>query len=131
MPSHPDLIEIGNNVTIAADVRFYEHDLISRMFNNDSEYIGSKIHYFTGKIVVEDNVVIGARSIILYNVTIGRNSVVAAGSVVTKDVPSYSVVGGNPAKVIGDTRILLKKRLEYSGKDVSCFKYEDCYRKEE
>lgn len=51
-------------------------------------------------IVIEDDVWIGARAIILKGVTIGRGAVVAAGSVVTKSIPPYALVGGVPAKVI-------------------------------
>lgn len=53
-----------------------------------------------GDIVVEDDVWIGCRSTILSGVRIGQGAVVAAGSVVTKDVPPYAIVGGIPAKVI-------------------------------
>ncbi len=52
------------------------------------------------KVTIEDDVWIGARVIILPGVTIGRGSIIAAGAVVTKDVPSFSIVGGVPAKVI-------------------------------
>jgi len=114
LPTHPELISIGNNVTVSADVRFYEHDVVHRMWNFDKKYTGPQIGYYTGEIKVEDNVLIGARSIILYNVTIGKNALVAAGSVVVNDVPPYAIVAGNPAKVIGDTRDLYKKRLEYT-----------------
>jgi len=55
-------------------------------------------------IVIEDDVFIGARAIILKGVTIGKGSVVGAGAVVAKSVPPYSIVVGNPAKVIGDSR---------------------------
>ena len=115
IPSFPQFVSIGNNVTLAADVRIYEHDMIHRMWNYDSNYDGPQVKFKTGDIAIGDNSVIGARSIILYNVNIGRNVVVAAGSVVTKDVPDYAIVGGAPAKVIGDTRELLKKRLGENG----------------
>lgn len=50
--------------------------------------------------VIESNCFIGARSLVLPGVTVGRGSIVAAGAVVTKDVPPYSIVAGNPAVVI-------------------------------
>ena len=53
-----------------------------------------------GEIIIEDEVWLGANSIILSGVTIGKGAIVAAGSVVTKDVPPYTIVGGNPAKFI-------------------------------
>jgi acetyltransferase-like isoleucine patch superfamily enzyme len=54
----------------------------------------------TRGVVVEPDVWIGARAILLDGVTVGRGSVVGAGSVVTRDVPEYSIVAGNPARVI-------------------------------
>jgi maltose O-acetyltransferase len=56
------------------------------------------------QIIIEDDVWIGARALILPGVLIGRGSIIAAGSVITKNVESYSIVGGNPAK-------LIKKRI--------------------
>ncbi|MBN2965577.1 CatB-related O-acetyltransferase, partial [Sulfurospirillum sp. T05] len=53
-----------------------------------------------GDIIIEDDVWIGSNCVILSGVTIGRGSVIGAGSVVTKNIPKYSIVGGNPAKVI-------------------------------
>lgn len=51
-------------------------------------------------VIIEDDVWFGAGCIVLAGVRIGRGSIVAAGSVVTKDVPPYSIVGGNPARLI-------------------------------
>ena len=53
-----------------------------------------------GSIIVEDDVWIGARTVILSGVRIGQGAIIAAGSVVTKDVEPYSIVAGNPAKLI-------------------------------
>jgi acetyltransferase-like isoleucine patch superfamily enzyme len=55
-------------------------------------------------VIIEDNVFIGARAIILKGVTIGIGSVIGAGSVVTRNIPPYSIASGNPARVIGDCR---------------------------
>ena len=66
----------------------------------DGHYI-EDVAYRTAKpVIIGDNVWIGYRAMILKGVTIGDNSVVAANSVVTKDVPSNSIVAGNPAKII-------------------------------
>lgn len=54
----------------------------------------------TKPIVIEDNVWIGANSVITAGVTVGKHCVIAAGSVVTKSIPPYSVAGGNPAKIL-------------------------------
>ena len=63
----------------------------------------------------------------MYNVNIGHDVVIAAGSIVTKDVPDYSVVAGNPARIVGNTKDLLKKRLDYSGEVFNVFDYDSFY----
>lgn len=108
IPSHPDMISIGNEVVVAADVKFYEHDLTYMVLNAASNTNDYK--YYKGSIVVGDNVMIGANSIILYNIQIGNNVIIAAGSVVTKDIPDNTIVGGNPARIIGEFNKLLEKR---------------------
>lgn len=110
IPSEPYLLRIHDNVAVAADVSFYTHDVIDFMFNYCIN--SNKLHQFVGSIEVFDNVFIGAGSKILYNVKIGPNAIVAAGSVVVSDVPEGAIVGGNPARVIGSFDELLKKRLE-------------------
>lgn len=87
-------ILIGNHVLIGPASQFYtaSHPL---------DYQGRRAWEFSCKpIVVEDDVWIGGNVVICQGVTIGARSVVAAGAVVTKDVPADSLVGGNPAKVI-------------------------------
>ena len=61
-------------------------------------------------VIIEDYVFIGPRAIILPGVTLGKGAVVAAGAVVTKDVEPFSIVGGVPAKVIGERE---PKELHY------------------
>ena len=111
LPSEPYLVSIGNNVAIAANVRFITHDVINAMINNR---VGGentiKYPFHMDKIIIKDNVVIGADTTILYGVTIESNSIVAAGSVVVKDVPEGTIVPGCPAKVIGDIQSLIEKR---------------------
>jgi acetyltransferase-like isoleucine patch superfamily enzyme len=89
---------IGDKVFIAACVAFLNSD------DHNYDIVGKAI-WDSGrgdkyKIIVEDDVWIGHGAIILSPVRIGRGAIVAAGSVVTKDVPSYSIVGGNPARLI-------------------------------
>lgn len=86
-------LTIGAHVDMASEVMIYnsEHDL------TDTEF---KAH--NAKVSVGDYVFIGPRAIILPGVTIGKGAVVAAGAVVTKDVAEYAIVGGVPAKQIGE-----------------------------
>ena len=91
-------IEIGRNVNISSEVAFWtlQHDHRDPEFGN----VGAPI-------VVGDFAWLSFRSTILPGVTIGEGAVVAAGAIVTKDVAPYSIVGGVPAKLIGDrTRTL-------------------------
>lgn len=111
LPSEPDLVFLHNNVNVASDVYFCTHDVLHIMFNNDKT-LPDGFKFRTGKIELMDNTFIGAKSIIMYDVKIGPNAIVAAGSVVTKDVPEGCIVGGNPARVIGRYEDVAKKRIE-------------------
>lgn len=114
LPNAPQLIKIHNNVKIAADVTFYEHDAINGMLS-----VIDKVHYqmHGSCIEIHDNTFIGGHSIIIGNVSIGPNAMVAAGSVVTKDVEPGTIVGGNPAKVIGSFESLHGKRKQEESGD--------------
>ncbi|OLY80013.1 putative acetyltransferase [Smittium mucronatum] len=87
-------VDIGDNVMFGPKVQIYTvtHHLEANRRHGGQEY--------ALPIRICDNVWVGGGSIILPGITVGKNSVVAAGAVVTKDVPENVVVGGNPAKVI-------------------------------
>ncbi|MEK7090999.1 MAG: acyltransferase [Patescibacteria group bacterium] len=96
-------LKIGNHVDIASEVMIYnsEHDLTAE------DFVAT-----VAPVEIGDYVFIGPRAVILPGVTIGRGAVVAAGAVVTRDVPEFAIVGGVPAKVIGErTNKDLKYRL--------------------
>jgi acetyltransferase-like isoleucine patch superfamily enzyme len=86
---------IGNHTDIASSVMIYnsEHDLENEDFSAREE-----------PVEIGDYVFIGPRAIILPGVKIGKGAVVAAGAVVTKDVPDFAIVGGIPARVIGERK---------------------------
>lgn len=85
------LIEIGDNVVFAPQVYLLAHDTSTKKL---VEYV--KI----GKIKIGNNCFIGARAFIMPGVEIGDNTIVGAGSLVTKSFPANVVIGGNPAKII-------------------------------
>lgn len=85
--------EIGDNVVITTGVKVINHYPILTE-NGVSEYT-------VGNIIIEDNVFIGMNSLIIKPVTIGKGSVIGAGSVIINDVPKSAIVAGNPAKIIG------------------------------
>lgn len=88
-----DKLKIGSHVDIASDVMIYnsEHDINAEDF-----------HAILGPVEIGDYCFIGPRTIILPGVKIGKGAVVGAGAVVTKDVEDFSIVGGIPAKPIGE-----------------------------
>jgi acetyltransferase-like isoleucine patch superfamily enzyme len=100
-------LEIGSFVSIAKNVIFIlggNHQIHSfTTFPLKSIFVENNPEFDAqtkGKICVEDEVWIGNNVLVLSGVTIGQGAIIAAGSVVTKDVKPYSIVGGNPAKFI-------------------------------
>ena len=102
-------LKMGKYVLIANNVAFvgkYDHNyleigktIIKSSQIRDVDYVWKGLTQYT---IIEDDVWIGYGSIIMSGVTIKQGSIVAAGSVVTKDVQEYSIYGGNPAKKITD-----------------------------
>jgi acetyltransferase-like isoleucine patch superfamily enzyme len=90
------LISIGNNVMISPRVSIYAEN---HNFQNP-DVIMKDQGVTRQKVTIEDDCWIASNSIILAGVTVGKGSVIGAGSVVTKDVPAFSIVAGNPAKII-------------------------------
>lgn len=109
IPLYPNLISIGENVWIASDVTFVTHDVIHYMLNGLSD---EKFTEKIGPINIEDNVFIGNGVRIMYDVNIGHHTIIAAGSVVTKDLEANGIYAGIPAKKIGDFESFFEKRKE-------------------
>jgi galactoside O-acetyltransferase len=110
-------ISIGNDVTMAWDITIYDHDSHNiqwefrkndnhQCYNDYINHNGNNVvnkdwsHVNSRPIIIKDKVWIGFGVTILKGVTIGEGAVVGAKSVVTKDVPDWTVVAGNPAKVV-------------------------------
>lgn len=86
-------ITIGDNCKFGNNITIIDHDHVITKDGPQSEIIGKEI-------IIEENVWVGANCVILKGVKIGKCSVIAAGAVVTKDVPPYTIYGGIPAKLI-------------------------------
>lgn len=100
-------IKIGNDVLISFGAAIADHDSHSIIFEHRKQdvvnwYDGKKdwTHVKSRPVMISDKVWIGMHAILLEGVTIGEGAVVGAGSVITKDVPAYVVVAGNPARVV-------------------------------
>ncbi len=119
-------VEFGSNIFVSWDCTFIDNDSHSLYYKDREDDISQLIKDFRSEkpfienknwntvkskpIKICDNAWIGMKSIILKGVTIGEGAIVAAGSVVTKDVPSWTMVGGNPAKVIKEIELEHRKK---------------------
>lgn len=96
LASEPYLIKFGNHVAIAKGLTLITH---TSGWNFRDKIPDLQLF---GKIIIDDNTYIGANVTILPNITIGKNCLISAGAVVTKDIPDNSIAAGVPAKVIGN-----------------------------
>lgn len=108
--TEPYLISLHDNVVCAHNVTFLNHDVSCK---NIARFLGVNENKLSklGSIELKDNCFIGANSIIMPGVSIGRNSIVAAGSIVTHSIPDNEVWGGVPAKQISTTQCYAEKLL--------------------
>lgn len=112
------LIEIGDNTVLSYGINFVTHDA------SYGAVINKKYIDLYGKIIIGKNCFVGAGSTLMYGIELGDNTIVAAGSVVTKSFKEGNIViGGNPAKVICTTEDFLNK---YKDKliDTKCCSFE-------
>jgi len=99
-PSHCWLISIGDNVTVGNKVTILAHDDSTRLYTNYGRI---------GKVIIGNNVFIGAGTIILANSRIGDDVIIGAGSVVKGNIPNNSVIAGVPARIICKTSDYIDK----------------------
>lgn len=106
--TEPYLISIGDNVQITHGVSIHCHgggNIMRRTIPDFDAF---------GKVIIQDWAYIGAYSQIMPGVTIGEGAIIAAGSIVTKSVPPYTIVGGNPARTIGKTDDYIERNIQYN-----------------
>lgn len=106
--TEPYLIDIGNFVRIANNVHFYTH---GGVWSQARKYPIGYLEHF-GKIKIGDYSYIGDSCLILPGVEIGKDVIVAAGTVVSKSVPDGLMVGGNPMRIIGNTETMVNRIQE-------------------
>lgn len=106
--TEPYLITIGDNVQITHGVSIHCHGGGNIMRREIPDFDAF------GKVIIQDWAYIGAYSQIMPGVTIGEGAIVAAGSIVTKSVPPYTIVGGNPARTIGKTEDYIERNTQYN-----------------
>jgi acetyltransferase-like isoleucine patch superfamily enzyme len=95
-----DKISIGNGVLIASGVYISDHSHGSLNYDDVEIPPLKRVLSSKGPVIIDNNVWIGERAVILAGITIGQCSIIGANAVVTKDIPPYSIVAGVPAKIL-------------------------------
>jgi len=110
--SFPNYVEIEKNASLALGCRVVAHS-IPHAFHE------GRFEAYVSPVLIKEGAWIGMCSIVLPGVTIGKGSVVSAGSVVTQDVPSFTIVRGNPAEIVGKVRMRLEEREEIKNSEAN------------
>ena len=93
-------VEIGDDVLLGSKIYITDHQHGSTSYEDMSLAPEARELSSKGPVIIGDKVWIGDNAVIMGGVTIGHNALVAAGAIVTKDVPAYAIVGGVPARVL-------------------------------
>lgn len=98
-------IDIGKRVLIGAGclITDSDHHVVRPSRSQSRRHLGLPRPTPKDRVLIEDDVFIGARTIVLKGVQIGRGAVIGAGSVVTRDVPPFAIAAGNPCEIVGST----------------------------
>ena len=96
--SHTDMITVEDNVSIASGSRLLCHQRDFSDFCVGDDYM--KLGYVVKPIVLKKGCLVGMESFVMPGVTIGEGAIVGAGSLVTKDIPAWTIAAGRPAKVL-------------------------------
>lgn len=150
IPLYANLIKLGDYVNIASNVTFFTHDGINLILGENNDAVPEQLKDYKfienlGCIEIGNHVFIAANCGISYDTKIGDNVIVTAGSIIMNDIPSNSVVRGNPAKVICTTSqylqmIAMKKKYpnnlphkmgKYVGEELENWLWEDFYKRRE
>lgn len=106
-------ISLGDGCQLAANVSIFTHSsqMAVRLHGNSFISIphGKRIGYTRGQVRIGEFTFVGAGSIILPGVTLGKGCLVSANSLVTKSAPDFAILRGSPAKIVGDVRTLDEK----------------------
>lgn len=118
VPLYSELIKLHDGVTVGRNVEFVCHDMIHRNYNRLVTASPFSFSERVGCIEVMDNSFIGNGAIVMYDVRIAENNIIAAGSVVTKSTEPNSVYAGVPARKIGafEASAAKRKALEEAGR---------------
>ena len=110
-------IKGGGKVSIGNNFHSGEHcSMITQIHNYEGEAIPYDNTYILKNIVIEDNVWLGDRVIVLGGITVGEGAIIQAGSVVVKSIPKYAIAGGHPAKVFSYRDIKHYEKMKRDGK---------------